>query len=148
MDEQRIDASKRPFAGSLERLRAVQLRPTRQRLALARLLFEQGEDRHITAEMLHREALTAGHKVSLATVYNTLHQFTAVGLLRQIVVDAGRTYFDTNTSEHNHYYFEDEGELADIEGQDFGAGHLPAPPVGTKVSRVDVIVRLSRKNSK
>ena len=147
MNEQLPTAPERPFSGSLERLRAARLRPTRQRLVLARLLFDQGEARHVTAEMLHRETLAAGHKVSLATVYNTLHQFTAGGLLRQIVVDAGRTYFDTNTSEHNHYYIEDEGRLVDIGQHVFGSDSLPELPEGTKITRIDVVVRLSRKFS-
>jgi Fe2+ or Zn2+ uptake regulation protein len=79
----------------IERLRAVGLRPTRQRLALTQLLFNRG-DRHVTAEQLHGEALASAIPVSLATVYNTLHQFTAAGLLREVVVEPGRSYFDTN----------------------------------------------------
>src|ERR1700739_2250666 len=94
----------------LERLRAVNLRPTRQRLALARLLLENGE-RHVTAEQLHGEALAAGIGVSLATVYNTLHQFTHSGLLHEVVVEPGRSYFDTNTSDHHHFFCEVTGKL-------------------------------------
>ena len=93
----------RPYAQALERLRRVGLRPTRQRLALAKLLFEQG-DRHVTAERLHEEAGAAKVRVSLATVYNSLHQFTQLGLLREVVVEAGRSYFDTNTSDHHHFF--------------------------------------------
>src|SRR3989344_5255926 len=95
----------RPYTQVLDRLRTAGLRPTRQRLALAKLLFEGG-DRHVTAEMLHAEAQTAAIRVSLATVYNTLHQFTAAGLLREIVVDSQRSYFDTNMTDHHHFYFE------------------------------------------
>src|SRR5688572_27646378 len=87
-------------AAIAERLRKAGLRPTRQRVALGALLFA-GEDRHVSAEMLHAEALTAGEHVSLATVYNTLHQFTGVGLLRELAIDGGKAYFDTNTSNHN-----------------------------------------------
>src|SRR5579871_2144950 len=97
----------------LERLRGAGLRPTRQRLALARLLYD-GRDRHVAAEELHAEALAAKVRVSLATVYNTLHQFTEAGLLREIVVAGGRSYFDTNISEHHHFFFEDSGRLEDI----------------------------------
>src|SRR5262245_10917748 len=92
----------------LSRLRAVGLRPTRQRLALARLLIESG-DRHVTAEQLHGEAVEAGIQVSLATVYNTLHQFTEVGLLREVVVEPSRSYFDTNTTEHHHFFCDTDG---------------------------------------
>jgi len=131
----------RQFAAVLARLRGVGLRPTRQRLALARLLFDQA-DRHVSAEQLHAEALAASIPVSLATVYNTLHQFTAAGLLREVVVEAGRSYFDTNTSEHHHFYHEDSGSLQDIAGSELNVSKLPKAPSGTTVSRVDVIVRV------
>jgi Fur family iron response transcriptional regulator len=131
----------RPFRQALDRLRASGLRPTRQRLALAKLLFD-GCDRHVTAETLHSEASTANIRVSLATVYNTLHQFTEAGLLREIVVDAGRSYFDTNTSEHHHFFNERNGMLADIPGSEVVVAQLPAAPEGTTIRRVDVIVRI------
>lgn len=132
----------RPYAQTITRLRDAGLRPTRQRLALGRLLFEGG-DRHLTAEVLHEEAQGAGVSVSLATVYNTLHQFTEAGLLREVVVDSARTYFDTNTSEHHHFFFEANGALMDIDGQRIAVSGLPEAPEGTGISRVDVIVRLS-----
>ena len=135
-------SSKRPFSNVIERLRSVGLRPTRQRLALARLLFD-GEDRHVTAEKLHVEVQKAALPVSLATVYNTLHQFTDVGLLREIAVDASRSYFDTNTSDHHHFFFEDGSRLKDIEDNQVAIARLPEPPVGTQIDRVDVIVRVS-----
>lgn len=133
--------SARPYRRVLDILRGVGLRPTRQRLALARLLFE-GEDRHVTAEMLHVEAVSAKVRVSLATVYNTLHQFTAAGLLREIVVDASRSYFDTNTTQHHHFFLEESGQLQDIAGERLSLVDLPAPPTGTAIDRVDVIIRL------
>src|SRR5262245_10510321 len=102
-------------ADQASRLRTAGLRPTRQRMALAQLLFTD-KDRHVTAETLHGEAVAAGESVSLATVYNTLHQFTEAGLLRQVVVDGSRTYFDTNTGDHHHFYREDDGLLIDIDG--------------------------------
>ncbi len=94
-------------------LREVGLRPTRQRMALGWILFGKG-DRHLTAEMLYEEASRAKVPVSLATVYNTLHQFTEVGLLRQVAVDGSKAYFDTNVSEHHHFFVEGEDELLDI----------------------------------
>ena len=125
----------------LERLRAAGLRPTRQRVALARLLLENG-DRHVTAEQLHGEASTAAISVSLATVYNTLHQFTEAGLLREVVVEPGRSYFDTNTSDHHHFFCETTAKLQDIPGQDVMVSRHPLPPPGTRISRVDVIIRV------
>ncbi len=133
--------SARPYAGPLQRLRAAGLRPTRQRLALGRLLFEKG-DRHVTADELHAEAVEAGVGVSLATVYNTLNQFAAAGLLREVAVEAGRAYFDTNTSDHHHFFFEDGGRLVDIPAEGLSVAGVPAAPSGTEVARVDVIVRL------
>ena len=131
----------RPYSGLIERLKQAGMRPTRQRLALARLLFGE-RDRHLTAEQLHGEALEADVRVSLATVYNTLHQFTRAGLLREVVVEAGRSYFDTNTDDHHHFYFEKTGELQDIPGEALSLTTLPTPPGGAKVRRVDVVIRL------
>lgn len=125
-------------------LRNSGLRPTRQRLALAALLFA-GNDRHVTAELLHEEAVESGERVSLATVYNTLHQFRGVGLLREIAIDGAKTYFDTNTSDHSHFFIEDEGVLVDIAGDAINVAGVPAPPLGTEIAHIDVIIRL-RKN--
>jgi len=140
-------AAPRPYANALELLRAAKLRPTRQRLALARMLFDKG-DRHVTAEQLHGEAQAASVRVSLATVYNTLHQFIAAGLLREVVVDPGRSYFDTNVSDHHHFFHEESGRLQDIPGERLGVAELPAPPPGTQIRRVDVIIRVSAERSR
>lgn len=133
----------RPFTLTLERLREVGLRPTRQRLALSKLLFENG-NRHVTAEQLHAQAMDTGVRVSLATIYNTLHQFTAAGLLREVVVEPGRSYFDTNTSDHHHFFFAESGELEDIPSDDLIVSRIPDPPQGATVDRIDVTVRLRR----
>ena len=124
-----------------ERLRAAGLRPTRQRVALARLLFD-GCDRHVTAELLHEEAQVRKVPVSLATVYNTLHQFTEVGLLREVAVEGAKTYFDTNTSNHYHFFCETSGKLMDIDTASIRIEGLPQAPDGMSISRVDVLVRL------
>lgn len=127
-------------------LRQVGLRPTRQRMALGWILFGKG-DRHLTAEMLYEEATRAKVPVSLATIYNTLHQFTEVGLLRQIAVDGSKAYFDTDVSAHHHYFVEEENELIDIPaGADVIVGDTPTAPEGYEIARVDVIVRLRRKS--
>ncbi len=124
-------------------LRTADLRPTRQRIALARLLFADG-DCHVTAEQLHAEAETIGEKVSLATVYNTLHQFRRAGLVRELAIDGAKTYFDTNTSNHSHFYLEDDGSVQDIPHHAIRIDGLPQPPDGMKISHVDVVVRLKR----
>lgn len=130
------------YTSIIKRLREAGLRPTRQRIALAELMFN-GEDRHLSADSLHCEATEAQVTVSLATVYNTLHQFTDAGLLREIVVDAGRSYFDTNTSDHHHFYFESDGHLEDVSADQVVVATLPEPPRGAKISRVDVVIRVN-----
>lgn len=122
-------------------LRRVGLRPTRQRVALARLLLGAGP-RHVTAEALHAEAVAIGIRVSLATVYNALHQFTEAGLLRQVVVSQGRSYFDTNTADHHHFYFEETGRLEDIDAGHVSFGRVPQAPEGTELHRIDVVFRV------
>ena len=124
-------------------LRGVGLRPTRQRMALGWILFAKG-DRHLTAEMLYEEASKAKVPVSLATVYNTLHQFTEAGLLRQVAVDGSKTYFDTNVSEHHHFFIEGENALVDIPNAEAIVSKMPTAPAGFEISRVDVVVRLKR----
>jgi Fur family transcriptional regulator, iron response regulator len=125
-------------------LRGASLRPTRQRVALAHLLFAEG-DRHVTAETLHEEALARKMPVSLATVYNTLHQFTEAGLLRELAVEGAKTYFDTNTSNHYHFFCEHSGTLMDISTGSIRIEGLPEAPEGMAISRVDVLVRLADK---
>ena len=137
----RVMEPSQPTSVLIERLRAVGLRPTRQRLALTRLLFAKG-DRHVTAEQLHGEVLASAIPVSLATVYNTLHQFTDAGLLREVVVEPGRSYFDTNIADHHHFFCEAIGLLQDIPAQVLTVIGLPVPPAGTEIGSVEVIVRV------
>lgn len=127
----------------VDRLKMAGLRPTRQRLALATILFGAG-DRHVSAESLHREAVDARMNVSLATVYNTLNQFKAAGLLREVAFEGDRTFFDTNTSNHFHYYLEDSDSLVDIGTEDLEVKGLPELPAGTAIDRIDIIVRLRK----
>ena len=138
-----------PDTRETSRLRAAGLRPTRQRRALAGLLFDAGKyprGRHVTAEDLHAEALRTGVPVSLATVYNTLHQFSSAGLLREVVVHSGPAYFDTNTRDHHHLYYEDTGELADVDAGRVRVSGLPKAPKGTVLSRVDIVMRVRRRS--
>lgn len=128
----------------IDRLRITGLRPTRQRVALAELLFGRG-DRHFTAEMVHAEAVNKGIRVSLATVYNTLHQFVEAGLLREVAIESSKTYFDTKTSNHFHFFFEQDGTLEDIETDGLSVENLPEAPEGMEITRIDVLVRLAPK---
>src|SRR5215212_5933877 len=133
-----------PFSDLKDKLRRVGLRPTRQRVSLGWLLFGKG-DRHITAEMLYEEATRARVPVSLATVYNTLHQFTEAGLLRQLAVDGAKAYFDTNPTEHHHFFIEGEDVLVDMPADAVSVRELPRPPEGMQIAGVEVIVRLRAK---
>lgn len=146
------DISKRmdPFSAARSRrpcltavLRMAGLRPTRQRVALAELLFA-GNHRHVSAEELHDEAEGAGVSVSLATVYNTLHQFREAGLLREVTVDAAKSYFDTDTSDHYHFFIEDEQRVVDIPTESIEITGLPQAPQGMEITHVDVVVRVRR----
>ena len=129
------------------RVRDAGLRPTRQRIALAELLFAKG-DRHLSAEELHEEALAAGVPVSLATVYNSLHQFTEEGLLRILAVEGSKTYFDTNISDHHHFFIEGENKVFDIVAAPVKVTDLPEPPEGMEIVNVDIVVRLRRKSGR
>lgn len=134
-------APRQPTSAQL--LKRAGLRPTRQRLALASILFTG--DRHVTAEELHSEALAQGCDLSLATVYNALHQFKDAGLLREVAVNGVKSYFDTNTSNHNHYFIEEQNRLFDIPADGITVQGLPEPPEGFRVSHIDVVVRLERQ---
>jgi Fur family iron response transcriptional regulator len=126
-------------------LESAGLRPTRQRRALADLLIGDGRNRHVTAESLFAAARDAGSGVALATVYNTLKTFTEAGLLLEITVDGARSYFDTRTEEHPHFYWESDGTLRDAPVEGVEIARLPAPPAGTEIARVDVVIRLRGK---
>jgi len=128
-------------------LRALGLRPTKQRLALASMIFS-GNDRHLCAEELYEEALDSQLDVSLATIYNTLRQFTDVGLLRVIAIEGSRTWFDTNTSDHHHFYDDYANEIIDIPAETADKPlitNLPTPPEGMEISHIDMIIRIRPK---
>jgi len=120
------------------------LRPTRQRVTLAALLIGDGQDRHVTAESLFAAAKAQGEAVSLATVYNTLRAFCDVGLMQEVTVDGSKSYFDTNTHDHPHFYWEDEAKLTDAPSDQLVIAQLPDAPRGAEIASVDVVIRLRR----
>ncbi len=122
------------------------LRPTRQRVTLATLLIGDGRNRHVTAESLFAASKEQGESVSLATVYNTLRAFCDAGLMQEVTVDGTRSYFDTNTHEHPHFFWEDDGHLTDAPSDELVITQLPRPPEGAEVASVDVVIRLRRKD--
>ncbi|MEQ6201595.1 iron response transcriptional regulator IrrA [Sulfitobacter sp. HNIBRBA2951] len=121
------------------------LRPTRQRVTLATLLVGDGNHRHVTAESLFDAAKTKGDSVSLATVYNTLRAFCDAGLLQEVTVDGSRSYFDTNTHDHPHFFWEDEARLTDAPSEQLVIAQLPDAPEGAEIASVDVVIRLRKK---
>jgi Fur family transcriptional regulator, iron response regulator len=121
------------------------LRPTRQRVALASLLVGDGEHRHVTAESLYAAVQDTGERVSLATVYNTLRAFCDAGLMHEITVDGTKSYFDTNTHDHPHFFWEDSGTLTDAPSEELEIVRIPKAPDGAEIASVDVVIRLRRK---
>ncbi len=128
-------------------LSTANVRPTRQRVALASLLVGDGHDRHVTAESLYAAVCDAGEKVSLATVYNTLRAFCSAGLMQEVTVDGTRSYFDTNMADHPHFFWESSGELTDAPAEELEISRLPEPPAGMEIASVDVVIRLRAKSS-
>jgi Fur family iron response transcriptional regulator len=128
-----------------EWLAGAGLRPTRQRVALAALLVGDGNHRHVTAESLHAASQNAGEQVSLATVYNTLRAFCEAGILQEVMVDGSKSYFDTRTDDHPHFFWEDEGRLTDAPADELEIRRLPKAPEGVEIAKVDVVIRLRRK---
>ena len=120
------------------------LRPTRQRVALATLLVGDGRNRHVTAESLFEASRAAGERVSLATVYNTLRAFCEVGLMQEVTVDGSKSYFDTRTDDHPHFYWEDTQKLTDAPADQLRLASVPDAPEGTEIAKVDVVIRLRR----
>ena len=121
------------------------LRPTRQRVTLAALLVGDGQHRHVTAESLFDAAKGKADTVSLATVYNTLRAFCDAGLVQEVTVDGSKSYFDTNTHDHPHFYWEDEGRLTDAPSDQLVIARVPDAPAGAEIASVDVVIRLRRK---
>ncbi|MCG6885359.1 MAG: transcriptional repressor [Silicimonas sp.] len=121
------------------------VRPTRQRVALASLLVGDGKDRHVTAESLHAASQKAGEAVSLATVYNTLRAFCDSGLVQEITVDGSKSYFDTRTDDHPHFFWEDEARLTDAPADQLEIRRLPKAPEGAEIAKVDVVIRLRKR---
>lgn len=132
-----------PRPGVIGLLRRSGLRPTRQRVALAELLFSAG-DRHVSAEKVYEEAVGARIQVSLATVYNTLNQFTEAGLLRELAVSGAKSFFDTRTTPHHHFWMEEDGEMIDVAAEAVEIARLPEPPDGMEIAGVEVMLRLRR----
>ena len=136
-----------PTENGTKWLTGAGLRPTRQRVTLASLLVGDGNHRHVTAESLFDAAKGQGEAVSLATVYNTLRAFCEVGLLQEVTVDGSKSYFDTNTHDHPHFFWEDDGTLTDAPSDQVVISNLPDAPEGAEIASVDVVIRLRRKGT-
>ena len=148
MNNDRQKVTKKPDLSELavfaERLRLAGLRPTRQRVAIAALLFD-GRDRHVSADSLIAEISAAGLQVSGGTVYNTLNQFTDAGLLRRVMVHNEYSLFDTNTDHHHHFYEASNDQLVDIPNDDVILAKLPQAPDGHEIKAIDVVIHIQSK---
>ena len=127
----------------LNKLRSSGLRPTKQRVEIARFLFDREKTIHFTVESLNKLLLKkTSTKFALATIYNTVHAFKAAGHLNEIEVRGKKTYFDTNVSNHHHFYDNDTSELIDINAKDVVIQKLPKAPNGKKIKNIEVFINL------
>jgi len=132
------------FVPYIDRLRASNLRPTKQRLEICKVLFDRKKTFHFTIDKLKKIIeKNIRHKVSLATVYNTVHAFKNNGYLKEISVQGNKTFFDTNSTNHYHFYDQDTGDLIDIKNEDIIVSQLPSPPNGKKIKDIDVTVSVA-----
>ena len=130
---------------AIELLKKASLRPTKQRIALTKILFHN-KHLHVSAEQLHSEAIQKGYKISLATVYNALNRFKEAGIVRQVLAEPGKIYFDTNTEPHHHFYIEETGELLDVSDDECKIASLPLIPAEYTVNQVEITIRLEKSN--
>ena len=129
------------FTPYIDRLRASGLRPTKQRLTICKVLFDRKETFHFTIDKLKKKIeKSTKSKISLATVYNTVHAFKNNGYLKEISLQGNKTFFDTNSSSHHHFYDHDTGDLMDIKNEDVHFSKLPSVPKGKKIKEIEVTV--------
>jgi len=134
----------KPF---VNRLRSSGLRPTKQRLAICKVLFDRKDTFHFTIDNLKKRIeKNIKSKVSLATVYNTVHAFKNNGYLKEISLQGNKTFFDTNSSNHHHFYDQDTGDLIDIKNEDIFISKLPTAPKGKKINEVEITVSVANNN--
>tara|TARA_Y100000590_G_C14876091_1_gene697007 strand:- start:34 stop:450 length:417 start_codon:yes stop_codon:yes gene_type:complete len=130
-----------------ERLRASGLRPTKQRLAVCKILFDRKKTFHFTIEKLKKIVeKNSKKKISLATLYNTVHAFKERGYLKEISLKGNKTFFDTNIKNHHHFYDEDMSQLIDIDDKNISIDYLPKTPAGKKIKSVEVLVKIANIN--
>ena len=135
------------FEHYIEKLRSSGLRPTKQRLALCKVLFERKETFHFTIDNLKKKIeKSTKSKISLATVYNTVHAFKNKGYLKEISLQGNKTFFDTNSKSHHHFYDQDTGDLIDIKNEDINVSRLPSAPKGKKIKDIEVTVSVANSN--
>lgn len=125
---------------AMKKIESSGIRPTKQRRVLAKILFENG-NRHVSADELFHDVKKEDRKISMATVYNTLKQFTSLGLVREVVVDQNKSLYCTNHKSHYHLYIEDEGKIVDIPTKNIDL-NIPSIPACLQLHNIDVIVRI------
>jgi len=135
------------FKPYLDRLRSSGLRPTKQRLTICKVLFDRKETFHFTIDKLKKKIeKNTKNKISLATLYNTVHAFKNNGYLKEISLQGNKTFFDTNSTNHHHFYDQDTGDLMDIKNEDIFFNKLPTAPKGKKIKQIEVTVKIANNN--
>lgn len=127
----------------ISRLKSCGVTPTQQRIEIAQILFARPQ--HLSAEQVLEIANQRGPVVSKATVYNTLGLFARKGLVREVIVDPSKVFYDSNVSTHHHFYNVDSGELMDFRSEDINLNSLPTPPPGTETEAIDIVIRVRSK---
>ena len=130
----------------IDKLRSSGLRPTKQRIEISKLLFDRIKTFHFTINTLNDDLLKKNQKISLATIYNTIHAFKKKGYLKQISISADKSYFDTNVTNHHHFFNESTNELIDIHNSDVGNIKIYKTIPGKKITSVEVLVKIANNN--
>ena len=135
------------FSPYVDRLRSSGLRPTKQRLTICKILFDRKDTFHFTIDKLKKKIeKSTKSKISLATVYNTVHAFKNNGYLKEISLQGNKTFFDTNSKSHHHFYDQDTGDLVDIKNEDIILSKLPSTPKGKKIKEIEVTVSIANNS--
>ena len=133
----------------IDKLRASGLRPTKQRLAICKILFNRKETFHFTIDQLQKIAeKNVKKKISLATLYNTVHAFEKKGYLKEISLKGNKTFFDTNTKSHHHFYDQETSQLTDIKNENISINNLPKIPNGKKIKDIEITIKIANHNQK
>ena len=126
-----------------EKLKLYGLRPTRARIRIGMMLLDK--PKHLSADQVHQKLNQKGHTISKATVYNTLNAFSKCGIVSEVTIDPSRTYYDSRTTPHHHFFNIDTGQLVDIASDDMSVENIPRLPDNTQIQDLEIVVKISNK---